>query len=140
MSDTESEFLDTDPNKLTIPQLKSKLNQLGVDLPMRTERKQFYVDLFTSKQEEKRKVSLVTSSLLNLKEIEKSKRKREAAEEAKEKTTPKKAKKTDDDDEESSSGNSSFTIQLTQISQKEPQKKTIKPIPRRSRQRCRRRR
>jgi hypothetical protein len=44
----EEEFLDPnfDPNSLTIARLKSALADAGVTLPMRQEKKPFYVDLF----------------------------------------------------------------------------------------------
>jgi hypothetical protein len=72
---SDDDFLDVDPNKLTIPQLKSKLNQLGVELPMKAEKKQVYVDLFTAKQEERRKVHSTVSHLLTFQGNRQSKEK-----------------------------------------------------------------
>jgi len=44
----DEEFLeaDFDPNTLTIPKLKAALSAVGIALPMKQERKPFYVDLF----------------------------------------------------------------------------------------------
>ncbi len=53
---SDEDILEIDPNKLTIPQLKSRLSTLGVSLPTLTGKKQLYVDLFEAKKEEKRKV------------------------------------------------------------------------------------
>ena len=52
-----SDLLDFDPKKLTVAQLKSKLTEHGVDLPMKKENKPFYVEMFENLQEKKRKES-----------------------------------------------------------------------------------
>lgn len=46
--DFPEEYLlpDFDPNELTVPKLKAALSAVGVELPMKQERKPFYVDLF----------------------------------------------------------------------------------------------
>ena len=48
MDELDDEYLTAgfDPATLTIPKLKSALTQVGVALPMKQERKQFYVELF----------------------------------------------------------------------------------------------
>lgn len=48
MADISPEYLskEFDVYSLTISKLKTTLSQMGVQLPMKQERKQFYVDLF----------------------------------------------------------------------------------------------
>lgn len=42
----DENLFEVDPNLLTIPKLKAILSENGVQLPMRNEKKAFYVDLF----------------------------------------------------------------------------------------------
>lgn len=65
MSDSENteDFLQLDPTRLTIPQLKAYLSRIGVELPPRTEKKQYYIDLFIAKQVEHRKVLFYLTSI-----------------------------------------------------------------------------